>query len=463
MSLRISERRNLLVVVDLILVNLSTLLALYLGAQRSRWEFDIFLILRNLHWFLFFTITFAILAAVNDVHDLKVATDPVASIITLAKLVLQQIAAYALIYFFAEPGSLPRHIVGFFGLISPLALLLWRLIYGTIARLPALQRNVIIAGAGWAGQLIASTIAEHVPVGLRVVGFVDDDPGKINKTLGELPVLERVSRMASIARQENVSEIIVAITHQFPGHLLQQILECYEGGLQITPMPLLYEQLSGRVLVEHVGNRWDIVLPISLAPGVQAYQLAKRVIDVLLSLTGLILAAPLLPFVALAIRLDSPGPIFLRQDRVGQRGRLFKLVKFRSMVRDAEKDGIPQWAQENDRRVTRVGRFLRRTHIDELPQLFNILRGDMSFVGPRPERPEFVAQLERQIPFYRARLAVRPGLTGWAQVRYRYGSSVQDALVKLQYDLYYIKHQSLYLDLQIVLRTIGVVLRMQGV
>ncbi|HID64904.1 MAG TPA: sugar transferase, partial [Anaerolineae bacterium] len=460
---RISERRNLLITIDLILVNLSALLALYLGAQRSRWGFDTLLILRNLHWFLFFTITFAILAAVNDAHDLKVAVDPVASTITLIKLGLQQIATYALIYFFAEPGSLPRHIVGFFGLISPPTLLLWRLIYGTTARLPALQRNVIIAGAGWAGQMIAKAISEHVPVGLRVVGFVDDDPEKINRTLAELPVLGRISRMASIVRRENVSEIIVAITHQFPGHLLQQILQCYEDGLQITPMPSLYEQLSGRVLVEHVGNRWDIVLPISLTSGAQAYQVAKRAADVLLSLVGLTLFAPLLPFIALAIRLDSPGPVFLRQDRVGQRGRVFKLIKFRSMVPDAEKDGVPQWAQKNDQRVTRVGRFLRRTHIDELPQLINVLRGDMSFVGPRPERPEFVSQLEQQIPFYRARLVVRPGLTGWAQVRYRYGSSVQDALVKLQYDLYYIKHQSLYLDLQIVLRTIGVVLRMEGI
>ncbi|HEC35128.1 MAG TPA: sugar transferase [Anaerolineae bacterium] len=462
MSLRLSERRNLLITVDLILVNLSTLLALYLGAQRSRWGFDLLLILRNLHWFVFFTVTFAILAAVNDAHDLRVAVDPVASTITLVKLNLQQIAAYALIYFFAEPGSLPRHIVGFFGLISPPALLLWRLIYGTTARLPAFQRNVIIAGAGWAGRVIAEAISEHVPVGLHVVGFVDDDPEKIGKTVVGLPVLGHVNQMVSVAQQENVSEIVVAITHQFPGHLLQRIVKCYENGLQITPMPSLYERLTGRVLVEHVGNRWDIVLPISPTSGAETYQAAKRFVDICISVLGLLLFCPLLPFVALAIYVDNPGPVFLLQDRVGRRGRVFQVIKFRSMVPDAEEDGVPRWAQKNDRRVTRVGRFLRRTRIDELPQLLNVLRGDMSFVGPRPERPEFVSQLEQEIPFYRVRLVVRPGLTGWAQVRYRYGRSVQDALVKLQYDLYYIKHQSFYLDLQIALRTIGVVLRMEG-
>ena len=168
-----------------------------------------------------------------------------------------------------------------------------------------------------------------------------------------------------------------------------------------------------------------------------------------------------LPFVALAIYLESPGPIFYSQGRVGRAGRTFQLIKLRSMVPDAEQDGQARWAEEKDKRVTRVGRFLRRTRLDELPQCLNVLRGEMSLIGPRPERPEFVTRLQKRIPFYRSRLAVRPGLTGWAQVNYHYGSSVEDALVKLQYDLYYIKHKSLYLDLLILLKTIGVVLSFQ--
>jgi exopolysaccharide biosynthesis polyprenyl glycosylphosphotransferase len=196
--------------------------------------------------------------------------------------------------------------------------------------------------------------------------------------------------------------------------------------------------------------------------GQRAYRAVKRLADVIIAIVGLLLLAVILPILVLVIKLDSPGPIFYRQQRAGRAGRPFQLVKLRSMVVGAEKDGQARWADPDDERVTRVGRFLRSSRLDEVPQLFNVLKGDMSLIGPRPERPEFIAQLQEGIPFYRTRLAVRPGLTGWAQVNYPYANSVQDALVKLQYDLYYIKHQSLYLDLVILLKTIGVVLTMQG-
>jgi lipopolysaccharide/colanic/teichoic acid biosynthesis glycosyltransferase len=177
---------------------------------------------------------------------------------------------------------------------------------------------------------------------------------------------------------------------------------------------------------------------------------------------GLLVFGLILPILALIIKLDSPGPVFYRQPRSGRAGRPFQVLKLRSMRMDAERDGQARWALPNDKRVTRVGRFLRSSRLDEAPQLLNVLKGEMSFIGPRPERPEFIAQLQQEIPFYRTRLVVRPGLTGWAQVNYRYASSVEDALVKLQYDLYYVKHQSVYLDLVILLKTIGVVLTMRG-
>jgi exopolysaccharide biosynthesis polyprenyl glycosylphosphotransferase len=220
--------------------------------------------------------------------------------------------------------------------------------------------------------------------------------------------------------------------------------------------------MTGRVAVEHVGNNWFVVLPIDGVSAFSPFMLLKRLADVIVSVLGLAFLLVLLPFVALAIYLESPGPIFYSQERVGRAGRIFQLIKLRSMVHDAEQDGQPRWAEENDERVTWVGRFLRRTRLDELPQCLNVLRGEMSLVGPRPERPEFVAELQKSIPFYRSRLAARPGMTGWAQVNYHYGNSVEDALVKLQYDLYYLKHQSLYLDLLILLKTIGVVLSFQG-
>ena len=191
-------------------------------------------------------------------------------------------------------------------------------------------------------------------------------------------------------------------------------------------------------------------------------EIIKRLFDITAALVGLVLSLPLMVLAAIAVRLESPGPIFYRQPRLGQNGCVFILNKFRSMRQDAEKDTGPVWADQRDRRVTRVGGFLRRTRLDELPQLFNVLVGHMSFIGPRPERPEFVAELQKQIPFYMERLSVKPGITGWAQVKYEYGSSVEDAVEKLQYDLYYIKNLSLFLDLLILLNTIQVVLFARG-
>jgi exopolysaccharide biosynthesis polyprenyl glycosylphosphotransferase len=230
------------------------------------------------------------------------------------------------------------------------------------------------------------------------------------------------------------------------------------------PMPLLYEQVTGRVPVEHVGQQyWMAMLPVDQESRFDIYLLLKRGMDILFAIIGLLLFAILLPLIALASHLDSHGPIFFRQWRLGKGGRLFQVYKLRTMIRDAEHDTGPLWAREDDPRITRVGRWLRRTRLDEVPQLVNVLRGEMSLIGPRPERPEFVLALSATIPFYRARHVVKPGITGWAQVRYGYGSTEEDALIKLQYDLYYIRHRSLALDILILLRTAGRILSLQGI
>ncbi|MDH4138371.1 MAG: exopolysaccharide biosynthesis polyprenyl glycosylphosphotransferase, partial [Anaerolineae bacterium] len=312
------------------------------------------------------------------------------------------------------------------------------------------------------GQTIAQAIYDNLSADYEIVGFIDDDPHKQGQTLEGIPVLGNHSKLVAWAEEKGISEIVLAITRDLSGDMFQAVMDCNERGIQITPMPILFEQMTGRVAVEHVGNNWFIVLPIDGVSTYSLFMLLKRIADILISVLGLAFLLALLPFVALAIYLESPGPIFYSQDRVGRAGQTFQLIKLRSMAPDAEQDGQPRWAEENDKRATRVGRFLRRTRLDELPQCLNVLRGEMSLIGPRPERPEFVAELQKRIPFYRSRLAVRPGLTGWAQVNYHYGSSVEDALAKLQYDLYYIKHQSLYLDLLILLKTIGVVLSFQG-
>ena len=226
-------------------------------------------------------------------------------------------------------------------------------------------------------------------------------------------------------------------------------------------MPVLYEQLTGRVPVEHVGSNWYVAMPIWHPGTGTLYPLLKRLMDIVLASLGLFFLGLAFPLIAAAIYLDSPGPIFYTQERVGKGGRRFRIYKFRTMVPDAEQ-GKAVWATTNDPRVTRVGRFLRRAHIDEFPQFLNILKGEMSAVGPRPERPEFVEELVQEIPFYRVRHAVKPGMAGWALVKYGYASSKEDALIRLQYDLYYIKHQSLWLDIVILLKTILDTITLQG-
>jgi exopolysaccharide biosynthesis polyprenyl glycosylphosphotransferase len=227
-------------------------------------------------------------------------------------------------------------------------------------------------------------------------------------------------------------------------------------------MPILYERITGRVPVEHVGTHWTVVLPINQAAIVNPYPFLKRLMDLGLAIIGLGIFALLLPFLALLIYVDSPGSVFYSQERVGLNGRIFKILKLRTMIPNAEKHTGAVFAQANDPRVTRVGRILRKTRLDELPQLINVLRGEMAIVGPRPERPQHVARLQEKIPFYRTRHILRPGVTGWAQVRYKYGANDEDARVKLQYDLYYIRHRSILLDLNIIIRTAGKMLRMGG-
>ena len=462
MPLQISERKMLLILMDGVLVNVATLAALLLGAQRSGWPVSSQFLAEHFYWFVGLTLLYLILASVNDGYDLKVAADVFPSAFTIVKATAEILLIYLLVYFLSPPASLPRHVMGFFSLICPPLLSLWRWLYIAVFTTPQFRRRALIVGAGWAGQTIAQAIYDNLSADYEIVGFIDDDPHKQGQTLEGIPVLGNHSKLVAWAEEKGISEIVLAITRDLSGDMFQAVMDCNERGIQITPMPILFEQMTGRVAVEHVGNNWFIVLPIDGVSTYSLFMLLKRIADILISVLGLAFLLALLPFVALAIYLESPGPIFYSQDRVGRAGQTFQLIKLRSMAPDAEQDGQPRWAQENDKRATRVGRFLRRTRLDELPQCLNVLRGEMSLIGPRPERPEFVAELQKRIPFYRSRLAVRPGLTGWAQVNYHYGSSVEDALAKLQYDLYYIKHQSLYLDLLILLKTIGVVLSFQG-
>lgn len=462
LSMQLTEHRNILFVVDGILVFVSLLMGLWLGAQRSGWVFSGQLVAQYLPWFAVIALLYFVLAAANDAYRPRVAADSLASFLAITKTILQIFVLYLLIYALFPPWFLPRHFMGFFAVIAPLLLLSWRRVYSRMF-VSVFQRTAIVVGAGWAGETIAKTLQEYASMHFKVVGFVDDDPAKQQLRLHGVPVIGTTSDLLGLVETQIITDIVIAINHDVPGPVLARVMDCYERGVQVSTMPELYERFTERVPVEHVGDNWFVVLPFNGNSRNLTFRLVKRIIDVVVALMGLAVFAVMLPVLALAIKLDSAGPIFYRQRRVGRGGQIFELVKLRSMVTDAEKDGAAKWAEKYDSRVTHVGRFLRRTRLDEIPQLLNVLRGEMSLIGPRPERPEFMAELQAKIPFYRTRLTVKPGLTGWAQVNYDYGRSVVDALEKLRYDLYYIKHQSVRLDLIILLKTINTIVMLKGV
>ncbi|MBU0491228.1 MAG: sugar transferase [Chloroflexi bacterium] len=464
LSLGISERRLLLGALDGLGLNMALTLAMIFRQGTDSVNYQVQQLVSHPWWFVTLTLIWFIVARVLDCYDLKKASNPFAGVLAVVKA----LAVTCLIYLFVPYISPPLPSSRFAGLLLPLFalgfLVAWRVFYAVVFIQPMFQRRVLVVGAGRAGIALIQALQEVASSDYHVCGFVDDDATKKRMLIEGAPILGPSQDLLSIARREEVSEVIVAITHmdQMEQTLFQAIMDCQEQGIHITAMPTVYENITGRVAVEYIGRRIHLFLPPNFSSTHRIYEALKRGGDVIGSLVGLALFALSLPCIALAINLDSPGPLFYSQERVGKGGRIFKVIKLRSMVQEAEEGGQAVWATKEDDRITRVGRFLRRTRLDEFPQFVNVLKGEMSLIGPRPERPQFVTLLTEQIPFYRARHAVKPGLTGWAQIKYRYGNTVEDALVKLQYDLYYIKHRSLYLDLFIAARTVLVMLTFQG-
>jgi exopolysaccharide biosynthesis polyprenyl glycosylphosphotransferase len=291
---------------------------------------------------------------------------------------------------------------------------------------------------------------------------MDDDPGKVGKILGGVPILAGNDRLLENIESNSISEIVIAITGEMKGSTFQNLLEAQQRGMEIIPMPSLYEELLGRVPINHLESEWLIRSFVNESRVDGFYELAKRLLDILLSLVGLFICILLTPFTAILIFLDSGLPILYSQVRSGMTGKPYNIYKFRTMRTDAEKNGKVQVTVEHDERITHVGNILRRSHIDELPQFWNVLVGDMSIVGPRAERPELIIEYQKQIPLYRARLLVKPGITGWAQINYGYTSTTIQTVIKLEYDLYYIKHRNLLMDITIILRTLTQVIGFQG-
>jgi sugar transferase (PEP-CTERM system associated) len=335
----------------------------------------------------------------------------------------------------------------------------WRFAFVSVLRRAAPRERLLIVGTSPASLSLAIELtARRYVLGFEIVGFVTSDAMAAH---GNVRVLGGVSDIPAIVRDERVDRVVVSLANARGTLPMDQLLEMKLNGVTFDHLASVYERYTGKIAVENLRPSWLIFSDgFQTTRRVRAF---KRVVDMVASLTALLVLWPVMALIALVVRVSSPGPVLYHQRRVGQRGTVFTLHKFRSMRADAEAACGAVWSHQGDTRVTPLGRFLRQTRLDELPQLWNVLRGDMSLVGPRPERPEFVQQLTEQIPYYGQRHVVKPGLTGWAQVRYAYGSTVEDAMEKLQYDLFYIKHMSLGMDLVIALSTVKTVLSRRGV
>ncbi len=456
------EQRTILLMGDLIVAVLALFGGLYFWGQKDAWlSFSLdFLKQRVDLWF--YLLPFIWMVFLVELYDLHRAKNLRQTAGGIAVAALAGIFFYALIYLISPKGSLPRWGIGFFLVFASVLTFLWRLAYIQIFTAQAFLRRVLVIGAGKAGATIAQAYKDLRPQPFFLVGFMDDDSKKVGKQMEGFPILAGNDRLLETVEAEGVTEIIIAISGAMQGGTFQSILDAQEAGVEVVPMPTVYEELLGRVPVHHLESDWLIRSFVDEARVGGFYEAGKRLLDILGGLVGCGIYLVFYPFVAIAILLESGRPVMYRQTRSGKGGRPFPIYKFRTMRQDAEKDGKVQLTQEKDSRITRFGNFMRRAHIDELPQFLNVLRGEMSLVGPRSERPEWIAEFQKQIPFYRARLLVKPGISGWAQVNYSYYATVEEMAIKLEYDLYYIKHRNMWMDILILLRTFTQVLAFRG-
>jgi exopolysaccharide biosynthesis polyprenyl glycosylphosphotransferase len=471
--LRTRERRTVLVLGDLFVGMISLTIALYFWdradlffSNRADQWFGIsleFLTERVQAWFFFLPLFWLLLLV--ELYDVHRAGNLGSTVRGLAMATLIGVGLYLLLFFlYTDPprSLLPRRGVAGFFVAAPLLTLAWRYLYMRVFTAPAFMRRVLLVGGGITGQNLLKVINDLWPPPFYMVGIIDDDPQKKGTVIENYPVLGSSDCLLEIIEQEGVSDLIVAISGEMQGKTFQILLDAQEQGVEITRMPVTYEELLGRVPIRLLEADWILRSFVDQNRVSGFYEFGKRLIDILGGAIGVIVSLVATPLISLSILLDSGGPVFYSQTRAGRGALPYRSLKFRTMRQDAEPDGTPQWAKEDDERATRVGRILRKTHLDEIPQFFNVLRGEMSLVGPRAERPELVEMFQEHVPFYRARLLVKPGMTGWAQINFGYASTIDETVVKLEYDLYYIKHRGLVMDLMVLLRTPSTVFGFRG-
>jgi exopolysaccharide biosynthesis polyprenyl glycosylphosphotransferase len=456
------EQRTILLVGDACVSLMALFGGLYFWGQKDAWlKFSLdFLTERVEFWFYFLPLVWLVFLV--ELYDLHRAKDLRQTVTGISFAALAGLLVYALVYLISPQGSLPRLGIGIFLIFASILTLIWRLLFIRIFTAKTFMRRVLIIGAGEAGKTLAQVYNELHPQPFFLVGFMDDDPKKTGKILEGFPILAENDRLLEIIEAKGITEIVIAITGELQGKTFQILLDAQERDVDIIPMPTLYEELTGRVPIHHLESEWLIRSFVNEVRVGGFYGLTKRLLDILGALAGLSVYILLFPITGLIILLDSGFPILYKQIRSGKGSEPYYIYKYRTMYQNAEKDGKVQVTHEHDDRITRVGRILRRTHIDELPQFWNVLRGEMSIVGPRAERPELIVEYQKHIPLYRARLLVKPGITGWAQINFGYSSTIAQTVIKLEYDLYYIKHRNLLMDIIIILRTVTQVFGFRG-
>jgi sugar transferase (PEP-CTERM system associated) len=397
-----------------------------------------------------------------DLYDLRTIADTRDLIVRLLQALGATSLILAVIYFWFPDWVIGRGVFLIAAVLVITLILLWRLLFTWLSKNMAPRERLLLVGTNPASVELARELFERRhDLGVEIAGFIDPDPARVGAAVLNPGVIGTIDDIPSLVERLNIDRVVVSLTDARGRLPMDRLLDIrLKNGVSFDHLASVYEEYTGKIAVENLRPSWLIFS--SGFRKTRASMAVKRVFDVSLSLVGVIVSLPVMALVALAVKATSAGPVLYRQERVGLNGHIFTVLKVRTMREDAEAATGPVWSLKNDARVTPIGRFLRRTRLDEIPQLLNVLRGEMSFVGPRPERPSFVEQLTAQIPFYGQRHVVKPGLTGWAQVRYSYGASVEDAIEKLQYDLYYIKNLSFSLDLVIVLETIKTVVLRRG-
>ncbi|WP_417855028.1 sugar transferase [Xanthomarina gelatinilytica] len=453
----ISERKILLRVVDM----LAILGMLYLVS--SLFAFDYFKPTpENWTWVVVLLLYISVFGTVFEIYDLQKASkrEKVFSNIVLTASVT--VLFYLLTPFFTPFLPANRLQIAYFYLAIITALFLWRLLYISFIISPRFYKKVLIVGETSNIETIVDAF-KHSDPNYKIVGFINCEAShKDSLKYKGIPEFT-CSEIHQIIDREQVSEIVVASynAETITTDIYNDLILLLERGFPIKEYTQVIEDMTYRVPVQFVGKDFYKYFPFSRSNQNKLYLFFHRLFDLLFSLLGVFIGLLIVPFVFLGNLIANRGPLFYFQERVGKNGKPFSIVKFRTMIKNAEKHGAV-WAEKNDARVTPFGKFLRRSRLDEFPQFLNILKGDMSLIGPRPERPYFVKELSQVIPFYETRHIIRPGLTGWAQVKVRYGSTVEDSLLKLQYDLYYIKHRSFFLDVNVIVKTLSTMLFYRG-